>query len=137
MTYSIVQLQGKKFNAITVIGLEPRHLNGYRVWECQCICGKIMHIRSHDLRKIKSCGCLNKHYESGTRLYTIWHGIKQKCKNEYSIHYREGNTLQDDWVDYKEFKKWAMSAGYTDEKHIKRWITKKGFNPDNCTWVYK
>ena len=61
-----VDLTGKKIGKLTPI--EPtdrRSSDGRIVWKCQCDCGNICYVNSHDLtqkRKI-SCGCLKSYGE--------------------------------------------------------------------------
>ena len=119
---------------LKIIGLYSIRLNGYMTWICICICGKEILVREPDLRNQISCGCLNKHYQSKTRLYSIWHHIKQKCQNTFCIHYREWNILYPAWDKFILFRNWAISNGYNN---IKRLVTKDGFNPSNCIWITK
>jgi len=79
---------------------------------------------------------MNYHNESNTRLYRIWHNIRQKCLNSYSMHYRKFNTFYKPWDSYKVFKEWAINNGYDDTMCMKRIVTKNGFNPSNCIWIF-
>jgi hypothetical protein len=130
---------GQQFGTLTVMRLEAYKLNGYRVWACQCACGKPVTVRSNALKSQKSCGCRQmgvlKHGESLTRLHNIWHGIKQRCENTYSDAWQAHNSLAPEWREYLKFKKWALKTGYADDKQIKRVVTKDGFNSANCLWV--
>jgi hypothetical protein len=76
------------------------------------------------------------HNASKTRLYRIWHNIRQKCLNPYNIHYRKFNTFYGDWDYFEAFRDWAITHGYDESKSIERTVTKNGFNPDNCNWVF-
>lgn len=59
---------GKAFGQLTVI----RYL-GKQLWECRCKCGLVKSVSSSNLRRTKSCGCLNKEV-SGSRWKT--HGLR-------------------------------------------------------------
>jgi hypothetical protein len=82
---------GDKFKRLTVlehIGSEM----GYRMWKCQCDCGNICNVRSHDLLAGRkgSCGCLYKekwqHQGAGCREgHPLWKGGRLKGKNGYVI----------------------------------------------------
>ena len=60
---NLVNLTGKKFNRLTVLG-RAKNRKGSRVvyWECLCDCGNKTIVASYELRnnKTKSCGCLRK-----------------------------------------------------------------------------
>ena len=57
----IIDLTGQRFGrwvAVRYVGSDRRSRTA--LWECRCDCGKVVTVRSHDLRsqKTKSCGCL-------------------------------------------------------------------------------
>ena len=60
----IVDITGKKFNHLLVLGLD--HCGGRRrtYWKCQCDCGKIVVLRkdsfAYPYSHQKSCGCWHK-----------------------------------------------------------------------------
>ena len=55
----IVDLTGQKFGKLTVIKLaEEKIQNDRALWVCQCECGNIIKIDSHQLKKRVSCGCV-------------------------------------------------------------------------------
>ena len=53
------------------------------------------------------------------------------CPNWYNPRERNGITNS----GFKEFQKWALSHGYSDNKILKRINSRKDFYPDNCEWV--
>ena len=64
----------------------------YPRWECVCDCGNTTIVFATNLKQgaTTSCGCRAKevastlnatHRESHTRLYDIWHTMKQRCGN--------------------------------------------------------
>lgn len=64
----IVDLSGKKFGKLTVIGVEED--GGRRPqWICQCDCGNYIKTRSFQLQngRAKSCGCSHRKELSGKR----------------------------------------------------------------------
>jgi hypothetical protein len=130
---------GQKFGTLTVCHKQSYKLNGYLVWSCVCSCGKVIYVRSNQLGKQKSCGCRQmgqlKHGESNTRLYNIWHSLKQRCLNEFCGAWRPYNSLQTDWRQFLNFRQWALESGYADQKQIKRKIIARGFNAENCVWI--
>lgn len=51
-------LDGKRFDQLTVIKDDGTRRNGYVTWLCRCDCGKLTHVRSSALKNgsVRSCG---------------------------------------------------------------------------------
>ena len=80
------------------------------------------------------------HGECYTRLYSIWHGIEQRCNNknkrEYEFYGARGITMCHEWASrYEAFRDWANANGYSDELEIDRRDTLGNYEPGNCRWV--
>ena len=44
---------------LTVVGKsEKRYKNGEIIWECKCDCGKTTFVKTSDIKRTRSCGCL-------------------------------------------------------------------------------
>jgi hypothetical protein len=59
-SHHAIDLVGRTFNRLTVIGRAPNATSGNAQWLCRCSCGNTTVVQSYKLRKglIKSCGCL-------------------------------------------------------------------------------
>lgn len=141
-----VDLTGRKFSKLTILGRVWR-LNSNRVyWLCKCECGSLRIIQTSHLKDghSKSCGCLighnGIHYKTDTRLYKIWGGIKTRCLNPncttYNYYGGRGIVMCDEWKNnFQAFYDWAMLNGYQDNLELDRIDNDKNYSPDNCRWV--
>ena len=130
--------------------------NSYQSWAVfKCCCGKEVERQLGHGKRDKSCGCKTnmlisesligqqrnyKHGESGTRLYTIWVNMKQRCYNSktdnYEIYGGRGITICDEWFNSSEmFIKWSLSNGYKEGLQINRINNDGNYEPSNCDWV--
>jgi hypothetical protein len=90
--------------------------------------------------KQKSCGCTRTtHGKSKIRLYSIWEGIIQRCKNPRSHAFKNyggrGISLDPSWRDPTNFISWAEKNGYKDNLSIDRIDNDGNYAPDNCHWI--
>jgi hypothetical protein len=62
-----IDITGQQFGDLTVIKLSDK-LNSQQVnlWECQCVCGKVVYLSASQLRSgnNKSCGCTESKWRS-------------------------------------------------------------------------
>ena len=122
-----------------------------RVIDVQCKCGRIQTLAPCNIGKRKfSCGHCEYssrlrrehrigHGDSHTRLYHIWQGMKYRCFNanspEYKYYGGKGVTICKEWMDFKIFRNWATSNGYTDKLTIERKDPTLGYYHNNCVWI--
>lgn len=154
-------LTGKKFGRLTVIGVAD---DGKRKtsYICQCDCGNATKVRADALiaGTTKSCGCLKRESDrknvskvpsnlimkdrgfkvGGTRLYSIWQGMKSRCYRKstpcYERYGGRGIRVCEEWEnDYLAFYNWAVNNGYSDDLTIDRINPDGNYEPNNCHWA--
>ena len=68
----IKDITNKRFGKLVVLEATPERKDNSVVWKCQCDCGNIAFVNTHQLRRgTKSCGCLQKEAASKNRTKNI------------------------------------------------------------------
>ncbi len=149
-----IDLTGEKFDRLKVISYVGTNKNGQALWQCECKCGKKIVTKGKYLRNgdTKSCGCLvkevaskrmnernTKHGKRNTRLYAIWHGMKQRTQEKTNKAYEKyggrGIKLCEEWNDFNKFEKWALENGYMHSLTLDRKDNDGDYCPQNCRWT--
>lgn len=129
--------------------VSPRRKKDRPRWKCLCDCGNLIETQASQLRRgqTKSCGCLQvertikantAHGKKGTRIYRIWSGMLNRCRNpnskDYAHYGNRGIHVCRQWYRFEPFYA-DMGEPPTKSHSIERLDNSKGYEPGNCVWA--
>lgn len=148
-----VNLVGKVFGLLTVVGRADNSASGHPRWHCSCACGKSPVVIAQSLRdgRSRSCGCDSarlakatprpiKHGQSKSVEYHVWSTMKRRClspdHDSYSDYGARGITVAPEWID--DFNAFLNYVGPrpTPKHSIDRYPNNNGnYEPGNVRWA--
>lgn len=133
----LIDLTGKKFGYLTVLGLDKEKSTNIKYWKCQCECGTIKSVQGAHLKNgnVSSCGCHQydklKEYNSSKlidltgKTFGKWTVLSHDYGNERGVHYWKckcecGNivTVKGSSLTCGESKSCGCTKSYGEEKII-------------------
>lgn len=154
-----IDITGKKFGRLTAIKFiskEKSNRGKYRYfWLFKCECGTEIVLRKDCViyKIIRqgicykgntiSCGCGFKHGMCGSRFYTIFKGIKDRCLDKKDKNYGgRGIKIDDRWLKFENFRD-DMYKSYL--AHVKKFGENQttidrvnngaNYYKENCRWA--
>lgn len=137
-----LSLEGQQFGLFTVLKQKGNDGRGATLWECVCICGRVVTVRGSSLKNGNSTKCKNcssqTHGKSSTKLYKVWQGMKTRCSNPRAGNFSDygGRGIDYDlkWESFSAFCA-DMQKGYVEGLTLEREDNSKGYNRGNCKWT--
>lgn len=140
----IIDLTGQKFGKLTVIKLaEEKTKNNRALWLCQCECGNIIKIDSHQLKKQKSCGCIKTSFgEEKVEKLLISIGVDYKkqykiedCRNERVLPFDYAVFDMDQLICLIEFQgdiHYIVTGGWNDQERFEKQQQRDKIKKEYC-----
>jgi hypothetical protein len=140
---------GDVYGKLTVVQRDGTH-GKQAMWLCQCSCGNTVQKRISGSNLLNggttSCGCVaasnehraRTHGKSNTRVYSIWHSMKNRCLLPTDPFYHRyggrGITICEEWLSFENFYA-DMGEPPTDQHTLDRKESNGHYTKGNCRWA--
>lgn len=131
---------------------------GYRMWRCQCACGRLTTVSTHNLRRgsTTSCGCVRIELKKAhllkitfrhgcarrnrwTPQYQVWKDIKRRCLNPKFKQWKDyggrGISVCPEWRDSFEAFLSHIGPRPSAAHSIDRINNDGNYEPGNVRWA--
>lgn len=141
-----LELAGRQFGELTVLGRSHQDAHQAWVWSCQCSCGARVSVRGSTLAAGRTSACAScaskksstTHGATGTPLYLRWRAMLDRCERPENRAWRNyggrGISVCARWHAFEQFAA-DMADGFDPALELDRINPDGNYEPGNCRWA--